>query len=298
MDAALVAAVTSFVVATSSAAWTAWENAKARSNQRDLAMQQDKADQRLEALKHQLEQEARREERQWEASAELRQYRDPLLEAAIDLGERIDNLQHRGFLAYFRVGHPRRETARLSTLYRFASYFGMLEIIYGQVGFLRFQQARETKAVSNVLAAIGKTLADDRVEKAPGFGTARLMIWREEQRAIGEVAIAPIQNGRRQCVGFAAFAEHFEKRAAAWFTSFTADLEWFASHQARHPHARSTRLADLQRLLAELVRRLDEDKRYVDEPLWMTREGTAERILDRIGDSTSTSNKSSGRNGH
>ena len=59
------------------------------------------------------------------------------------------------------------------------------------MGFLRFEQEDETRAVAKVLADIGRTFASDKFDRTNGFATSQFMIWREEQKAIGEVSIDP-----------------------------------------------------------------------------------------------------------
>jgi hypothetical protein len=50
-----------------------------------------------------------------------------LLEAAVALWNRIDNILNRGFLLYLEAGESRERTALLSTFYRVARYFAVLE---------------------------------------------------------------------------------------------------------------------------------------------------------------------------
>ena len=46
---------------------------------------------------------------------------------------RIDNIGKGGFLEYLEVGEARRRTALLSTMYRVARYFAVLEILYEEL---------------------------------------------------------------------------------------------------------------------------------------------------------------------
>ncbi|MGN6257990.1 MAG: hypothetical protein ACTHN3_09630 [Solirubrobacterales bacterium] len=202
---------------------------------------------------------SRREERQIEAKAELARYRKPLLEAAFDLGARIDNIQNKGFDGYMRFG-DRRDIAIESTLYRFARYFGTLEILRSQLTFLEFQNAEETKSVADQIVQIGGVLSSDRYEG--------LMLWREEQRAIGEEALRREEDGSLHCVGFATFVEEFEQRTGPWFRRFQTELE-----QDRLA-ASSKRLRAAQVRLQQLVHQLDEEGRYEDSsknPAWLQR---------------------------
>jgi hypothetical protein len=200
----------------------------------------------------------RREERQIEAKAELARYRKPLLEAAYDLGARIDNIQNSGFESYMRSG-DRRTIALMSTLYRFARYFGTLEILRSQLTFLELQTAEETKSVAGRIVQIGGALSSD--------GHDGLMLWREEQRAIGEETLGRA-DGDLYCVGFATFVQEFEQRTGPWFQRFQDELE-----QGR-PAVESERLRVVQGHLQQLVHQLDEEGRYEDaskNPVWLKR---------------------------
>jgi hypothetical protein len=83
----------------------------------------------------------------------------------------------------------RERAALLGTLFRFAQFFGWTEIIYAYSGRLRFESDADTVEVANKLRAIARTLAVDRLDRTDlaDFTSTRLMIWREEQRAIGEL---------------------------------------------------------------------------------------------------------------
>lgn len=199
------------------------------------------------------------EERQLEARAELSRHRKPLLEAAQDLGARIDNIQHNEFDLYFQ-SPDRREVAIKSTLYRFARYFGTLEILRSQLTFLEFENADETKTVATHIVAVESALTTDSYRE--------FMLWREEQRAIGEAMLLREEGGSVRCVGFATFVAEFDQRVASWLSRIQAELQ--------EPGAarRSKRLASVQKHLQQLVRQLDEEGRYDDaasSPYWLNR---------------------------
>ena len=109
--------------------------------------------------------------------------------------------------------------ARLSTLFRFAQYFAWTEIVYGFADRLRFETDEATKAVVKALEDIGWTLAADEFDRVDpdDFTTSRWMLWREEQRAIGELMR---QDGDEVgCISFATFASIYEERFARWARS-------------------------------------------------------------------------------
>ena len=82
------------------------------------------------------------------------------------------------------------------------------------------------------------------------------MVWREEQRAIGEL-VHRSDDGREleHCVGFATFTANATGRDADWFANIVRDLEWDGA-------AGSERLATLQGRLARLVEELDTEQRF------------------------------------
>jgi hypothetical protein len=202
----------------------------------------------------------RDKERRIEAKAELARYRRPLLEATADLGARIDNIQHSQFDTYFQ-SDERRDMAIKSTLYRFARYFATLEILRSQLTFLEFERANETKEVAARIVKIEGALTSDKFH---GF-----MLWREEQRAIGEATLDRDGDGLIRCIGFATFVNEFTQREAKWFERFQADLEEDGAA------ASSKRLARVQTHLKALVQQLDEEERYEQSdqtPAWLTRQ--------------------------
>jgi hypothetical protein len=105
---------------------------------------------------------------------------------------------------------PHHDNAIFTTLFHLACYFGVLELLYAQVNYLKFQTATETKAVAKLLAEIGKTFASDEYDRTNGLETSCFMVWREEQRAMGEAAIDHADPQRSGLVGYAAFVQRLE----------------------------------------------------------------------------------------
>lgn len=166
----------------------------------------------------------KRHERRLAAREQLDRYRAPLLAAADELGRRLNNILNDNFFAYLGDNH-KRELALSSTLYRFAQYFAWVEIVYGFSDRLRFASDQATVAVSRAIGDIAWTLAADEFDRKDpnNFTTSSLMLWREEQRAIGEMMR---QDGvEAGCISFASFATTYEDRFSRWFTEFAADLE-------------------------------------------------------------------------
>jgi hypothetical protein len=193
----------------------------------------------------------KKHERRLQAREKLDKYRAPLLASVDELGRRLHNIRHDGFLAYLD-SDDRRETALLSTHFRFAQYFGWTEIIYGYSHRLQFEADDVTAEVTNTLGEIARTLASDKFDRvdAQDFTSTRFLLWREEQRAIGELMREGGDEPR--CIGFNTFATAYESRFSKWFASFEADLR-------RASASDSHRLRELQRVVARLARQLDVD---------------------------------------
>jgi hypothetical protein len=82
------------------------------------------------------------------------------------------------------------------------------------------------------------------------------MIWREEQRAIGELICHDAGQQRKNCIGYAEFVRSYDERFKGWMGGLADDLR--APGAAAEP-----RLAALQDLFSQLVRKLDEDSVFV-----------------------------------
>jgi hypothetical protein len=256
--AALITSSASVVIAISGVWWAARQSRKGQEQQRNLADAQSRSQIELEKLKHELDQSAKIEERSSVAKIQLDRYREPLLAAANELGDRIDNIRNRSFLFYLTVQDQRAETALQSTLYRFAQYFAYTEILYTNVSIMRFESDVDTKAVASLLRAIAGIFATDSLDWSEISNSPRLMLWREEQRAIGELMWGTSKEGMRACAGYASFANDYDRRFAKWFVTFAEDLK-------AGDAVDSERLARLQEILAKLVIQLDEDRTYMQQ---------------------------------
>ena len=175
--------------------------------------------------------QAKREQR-LAARERLDRFRAPLLAAVDDLGKRLNNIRNDGFLAYVDI-EDRRDMALKSTLFRLAQYLGWTEIIYGYSDRLRFESDRATAAVSSTLGDIGSILAADEFDRTDedDFTTSQLMLWREEQRAIGELMC---QGGDEpRCISFNSFVDQYEDRFSSWFDTFASQLKSEAAETNR-----------------------------------------------------------------
>ena len=176
----------------------------------------------------------------------LERHRDPLLAAAYELQARLHNILCNRFTEDYVLGNKagKQEAALESTLYVFAQFFGWREIIRREIQFLRFLKDEETREVAQLLRDVGEAFLTD--EYGPQF-----MIWRVEQRGLGECMIVT-SDGKPTCMGFATFVGQ-RATMKEWLDPLERDLR----QMNEDGRARLTRL---QHLLLELVQKLDEDR--------------------------------------
>ena len=226
MDTALVVASISGAVALASAGFTGW--AQLRMSRRDI--------------------EARATERRSEAKVALDRYRGPLLDAAWQFGDRIDNIRNRAFLNYLAENTGRADDVKSTTLFRMAYYLGWREVLRTQVQLLRFENAEDTRLVATFINDVTWVLASDRVDST-------WPIWSDEQRAVGELMIGQPGPTSASVRGIAAFRTQYSESFSPW-------LERFAQTLLGNAAASSERLRLLQWALCGLVTQLDEEGAY------------------------------------
>jgi hypothetical protein len=242
---ALVVALIAGAVAIASAAIAAWAQMRVK---------------KLERLAHQ-------EETRSQARIVLDRYRGPLLDAAWDLGDRLDNITDRRFLETYGAG-DRRPMAIQTTLSIVAQYFGWAEIVRREVQLLRFESTSDTQRAAYYLSLVMRRFATDWYDSAeaqrqathwiPGFDAARLphnhlMLWHEGRRGLGDRMIVPNESPR--CKGFATFLDDFDQ-------DFHSPLAEFETGLCNPDVAKSLRLLEIRDALARLVIQLDDEKRY------------------------------------
>jgi hypothetical protein len=198
-----------------------------------------------------------RMERERSAQVELSRHREPLLSAVDDLGNRINNIRTQAFLGFLET--ERRRLALLGTAYRFAQLLGWVEILYGTSGHLHLAADRATKGVANLIGWVAASLADDKFDRASPSDPAssRLMLWREEQRAVGELMRRDGETDA--CIGYSTFVNRYDKDFAVWLDPFIAALESKPKSSWTYWAVDSRRLDRMQALLACLLVRLDVD---------------------------------------
>src|SRR5262249_44724832 len=120
-----------------------------------------------------------------DAKKVLENYREPLIAASYELQARLYNILCNTFVERYIHNEDagRRNAAVESTLYVFAQFFGWREVIRQDVQYLRFARDQQTRRFAQLLRDIGETFLSD------GYGQ-QFMIWRVEQRGLGERMIA------------------------------------------------------------------------------------------------------------
>lgn len=178
-----------------------------------------------------------------DARKALDNYREPLLSAAYELQSRIYNILQLKFVEKFIAGDGagKREVGINSTLYVFAQFFGWREIIRHEVEYLRFPRYGQTRETARLLRTIEETFLDSN-------RGLQLMIWRAEQRGLGERMITTA-NGKMSCLGYASFLDQCAAMNV-WLEPLKRDLEQLDDDGRK-------RLVDLQHQLLDLVRQLD-----------------------------------------
>lgn len=184
-----------------------------------------------------------------DAKKVLDNYREPLVAASFELQARLYNILRLRFVEKYikGEGNSKHDSALESTLYVFAQFFGWREIIRREVQYLRFSRNRQTREVGQLLQDIGETFLSDWY--GPQF-----MIWRVEQRGIGERMVESV-NSQMKCLGYASFIKQ-RSTMEEWLAPLENDLENLQD-------GGRNRLIELQHMLVKLVRQLDDkQKRY------------------------------------
>jgi hypothetical protein len=182
-----------------------------------------------------------------EAQSTLSRYREPLVAAAYELQSRLFNILRQDFLKkyYLDGDSSQREYSVKNTLYLVGQYLGWSEILRRKIQFLDFGEVQETREVSVLQDAIRELFSTDKEAIGRPF-----MIWRGQQRAIGERMIVS-EDGDLLCMGYGSFADRADDDGFwAWFKPLEADIDVVA-------RAPNERLRLLQHALIDLIERLD-----------------------------------------
>jgi hypothetical protein len=152
-----------------------------------------------------------------------RRYRDPILLAGDELQRRLSQIRKEYPPSYLHTevldanapqlvtnssDDPHYKKYRLlSTVYRLCAFLGWLEIYRQDVTFLDTGQNSENQRFETALAGFRQTLADGQLNTDSTNGRDGL-VFREEQRAIGEAMITTVGNSR-VVVGYGTFCTLF-----------------------------------------------------------------------------------------
>ena len=218
-----------------------------------VAVRQTRMAERLAQLNHDLDTEVHRRtaliDRDLVAGDVLTRYREPLAAAAFDLQSRLYNILRLGFFDRYGDSHPRAEEALTTTLFRLSQYFGWTEILRRDIQFLSFPEDDDTRRVAHLQSEISKCFLTHT------YGQA-MMIWSDEQRAIGELMIVE-EHSKVLCMGYATFQKSCDDRFAGWRERMRRELR---------DESALGRLRDIQHLLCEFVETLDHKRiRYTQD---------------------------------
>src|SRR4051794_38098779 len=95
-----------------------------------------------------------------------------------------------------------------------------MEILDRELSYLQFERDDATVQVASLIRRIGATLTSDRLDITGSEW--KLMLWREEQRAIGGLMLLPDGSG---VIGFETSVERYNKSFKSWFKRFSDDLQ-------------------------------------------------------------------------
>ena len=182
-------------------------------------------------------------------NGEIVRYGEPLLQSAFELQSRLYNIFFGNFLmAYYVHGtEHQKEYAIESTLFLFAQFFGLAELIRIEQQIIDLGKAEDTRALRSLLGGIVEQLRTDRY--GPFF-----QIFTLDQRAIGELMRVP---NEFKTIGYAEFLTAKPERLEKWLARLREEL-MLASHDLS---LAKERFVSIQWALIDLIDFLDADKK-------------------------------------
>ena len=110
--------------------------------------------------------------------------------------------------------------------------------------------AKENREVVNHLSGISNVLTSS------SFPDLLFLVFRGDQRAIGEIMIVSQSPETLGCIGYAAFCAKLdtEESFSSWFKTLIRDIDWQVADETPRP-----RLMTLQHRLIDLINFLDPD---------------------------------------
>lgn len=153
-------------------------------------------------------------------------FRDPLAASAVELANRLIEILHQNPADYLSRPmfdlRPERQVGNdasdpyfmhykmISTLYRFACFFGWLELYRQETTFLRIGDEKRTSELQKALTAVRSDIADGHINTHSNWDEWHdALIFREELRAIGEAMIEE-RGDARSVVGYGKFRDGVE----------------------------------------------------------------------------------------
>lgn len=194
-----------------------------------------------------------------EQSLQVVKFREPLLRAALDLQGRLYNIIFGFFLKiYYHKSEDDREYAINSTLYNIGEYLGWIEIMRREGQFLDLGDVASNRRVEELLRNLSHAFNRDDLDHV-------FRLFRAEQRAIGEIMIAPQSHSTdptHRCIGYAEFVERLDEPSfSRWFKRLRSDVELVADEHKQHEQ----RMIMLYNGLADLIDFLDPQAIYASK---------------------------------
>jgi len=193
--------------------------------------------QRTRRYENLLEAQRRELSKAEQAEVVLSRYRQPLLAAAHNLQSRLYNIVDQAYLTlYLHCGDSDQERyARDYTIYVLAEYLCWAEIIRRDLRFLDLGSEDGNRELVRKLDATHRAIGREKAPRA-------LRLFRGEQRAIGELMMAPTGDpgsARYESLGYVQFCARLDDDLsfARWFQRLRDDIDKVATSD-RSDHSR------------------------------------------------------------
>jgi hypothetical protein len=183
--------------------------------------------------------EAQRERKR--SDAQWARYKTSLVFSAFELRVRLENILRGGFLDAY--GHSEYEAeATETTLFRFAQYFGWTEVVRRYARDPDVRHAGETQRLQALQDRVARSFSGDQ------HGPGGFMLWREAQRAIGELMIVR-EDDVIDVAGVAGFSSARDE-LRPWMARMEETIKTAPSQWSPRE---SDRLRDISNALTDLV---------------------------------------------
>jgi len=203
----------------------------------------------LEAIKAEIQRNAKNVDRLVEFEQVMRRYKGPLLHSVYDLQSRIFNIIVQGLIEVYLINGNKQEQDYVvnNTVFVIAQYFAWAEIIRREIQFIDFSGSENTKKLSELQDNFHSLWQTDRFHDT-------FRVWAGEQRAIGELMIEE-HNNRLVCIGYAEFLKRMKNNQNHLFSKLQSDVfDLSKNSSASYP-----RLREIQHTLIDILAFLDPD---------------------------------------